>query len=57
MTPNNKKHTEIKDVKYIVAYRFLEQAMITLERLGTPMANSVYIKLKEGKRELEDIIW
>jgi len=31
--------------------------MITLERLGTPMANSVYIKLKEGKRELEDIIW
>jgi len=44
-------------VSYIVAYRFLEQCMRTLEKMDSPMARDVYLKLKDGKRELEDIIW
>ena len=49
--------TVTKGAKFVVAYRFLEQAIITLERLDDDKARSVYLKLKEGKRELEDIIW
>ncbi len=46
-----------KSASYIVAYRFLERACVQLERINSPMSRSVYLKLKEGKRELGDIIW
>jgi hypothetical protein len=48
---------DVKSASYIVAYRFLEQAVIQLERINTPLSNGIAEKLKQGKRDLEDVIW
>jgi hypothetical protein len=46
-----------KDENYLVAYRFLEQACIQLENINSPISQSIKEKLKDGKRELEDVLW
>lgn len=42
---------------YLVAYRFLEQAIRELEKINGPVPQRLLLQLKQPKRELEDLIW
>jgi|WetSurMetagenome_2_1015567.scaffolds.fasta_scaffold1527839_2 hypothetical protein len=44
-------------MSYLVAFRLLEMAARELGKIDSDQARAILEKLKEPKRDLEDIIW